>query len=218
MRLVSLLLLLTAFESTAQSVRPIDSRGKWLQSFYLSLAVEQRWLAGTHINWATGVADKPGATSGTATHCSAFAAAACAQLGVYLLRPPAHSQILLASAQYEWLATPAASAANWQPIRGASLYEAAQDRANQGFVVLAICRNPVDRKPGHIALVIPAEVSTVDLAAAGPLIMMAGTHNYNSIPLKRGFKSHLTGWPEQVISFYYNTRRCVSSGTGVAQD
>lgn len=206
-RIIFLFLFITAFESKAQSVIPIDRYGKGLQSYYRSMDVEHHWLAGTHINWETGVADKPDATSGIATHCSAFAAAACENLGVYLLRPPEHPQVLLANAQYNWLASPAALAANWQPVSGDNSYEAAQTRANNGFIVIAICKNPISNKPGHVALVIPAEVSSVDLAAAGPLVIMAGTHNYTSIPLNRGFKSHITEWPEHAITFYFNTKR-----------
>lgn len=200
-------LLFNAWVTNAQSVLPIDKYGKELQSFYLSLDVENLWLAGSHINWETGVADNPNATNGIATHCSAFAAAACKKLDIYLLRPPEHKQVLLANAQYNWLSTKAAADAGWQLVVGNNLYEAVQTLANKGFVVLAICKNPISNKPGHVALVTPTEISTTNLVDAGPIVIMAGTHNHNSVALNAGFKSHITEWPEHVITFYYNTKR-----------
>ena len=34
------------------------------------------------------------ATTGIATHCSAFVASVCERLGIYVLRPPEHSQVM----------------------------------------------------------------------------------------------------------------------------
>jgi len=70
-----------------------------------ALNVEQHWPAGQHVHWQSGVPDgKPETGIGKHTHCSAFVAAAAKQLGIYILRPPEHAQILLANAQFEWLA------------------------------------------------------------------------------------------------------------------
>ena len=85
-----------------------DSKGQQLQQFYLSMDVENRWIAGSHVNWETGEYDKPDATSGNHTHCSAFVSACCKKMGIYILRPPDHGQKLLANAQYEWLSSPEA--------------------------------------------------------------------------------------------------------------
>jgi hypothetical protein len=74
----------------------IDEKGSSLKHFYHSLHVEDLWIAGHHINWETGQADNPNAEHGIHTHCSAFAAAACKRLHIYILRPPEHGQLLLA--------------------------------------------------------------------------------------------------------------------------
>jgi hypothetical protein len=63
------------------------------------MKVESLWLAREHVNWETGEPDKGQdyAGPGRSTHCSAFAAAVGERLGVYMLRPPEHGQILLAN-------------------------------------------------------------------------------------------------------------------------
>jgi hypothetical protein len=198
--------------TTAQSVIPLEERGSALRSFYLSLDVENLWQAGQHIDWETGVADKPEATSGIHTHCSAFVAAACKRLGIYILRPPEHKQVLLSNGQYDWLTGKSAADAGWKQVLSGDVYENAEMMANRGMVVIAICKNPDEKKPGHVALVMPADISRRKLAETGPVLIMAGTHNHNSVSLKTGFKSHLTEWPEHAISFYYNTNLPSFSG------
>src|SRR5579871_1755051 len=94
----------------------VTPKGDSLRTFYLSLDVEHLWIAGNHVKWETGVADRPDATSGNHTHCSAFIAAACKKLGLYVLRPPEHKQELLANAQYDWLSGPEAIADGWVPV------------------------------------------------------------------------------------------------------
>ena len=187
-------------------VIPLSEGGQRLQQFYLSLDVEHLWIAGQHINWETGVADNPDATSGIHTHCSAFVAAACKRLNIYILRPPEHKQILLANAQYDWLTTKEAADAGWKPIMGNNIYEAAQSLANRGTVVMAICKNEDEKKPGHAALIMPDQIALEKIAESGPVLIMASTHNFNKISLRNGFKSHVTMWPEHVISFYYNAK------------
>ncbi len=193
----------TAFH--AQPLMSVNPKGEALRGFYLSLNVENLWIAGNHVNWQTGEADKPDATSGNHTHCSAFAAAACKRLNIYILRPPEHRQTLLANAQYDWLSGSEASSDGWKLITGNNVYETAQKTANNGYVVVGICKNPDETKPGHTALVMPDERSGRKLADDGPLLIMAGTHNHNKISLKAGFKSHLNSWPEQTVRFYYNS-------------
>ncbi|MDE3184687.1 MAG: hypothetical protein KGM16_14810 [Bacteroidota bacterium] len=53
----------------------VNANGNQLRTFYFGLHVENLWIAGSHINWETGVAYKPDATSGNPTHYSAFVAA-----------------------------------------------------------------------------------------------------------------------------------------------
>src|SRR5262249_49999314 len=82
----------------------ITPEGKKLAAAYDAMNVENLWLPKRYVNWKTGEALDKEVTDGKAhTHCSAFAAAACMRLDVYLLRPPEHSTVLLANAQYDWL-------------------------------------------------------------------------------------------------------------------
>lgn len=206
----NIFLLLTALIAapalSAQRDIKLTDQGEALKAFYISLNVENLWIAGSHVNWQTGEADKPDATSGNHTHCSAFVAAACKRLNMYVLRPPDHKQILLANAQYDWLEEPDATAAGWKPVTGNNVFEMAQTLANTGNVVIAICKNPDEKKPGHAALVMPAETNRRTLNDDGPFVIMAGTHNHNKLSLKAGFKSHLIDWPASNIKFYYNTK------------
>lgn len=55
-----------ALSLKGQQELPIDSAGRALKEFYFSLNVGSLWIAGTHINWETGGADRPDATKGKA--------------------------------------------------------------------------------------------------------------------------------------------------------
>lgn len=104
------------------------------------MGVETKWIAGAHIDWETGVPDgRPETASGRHTHCSAFVAAAAERLGVYILRPPEHGQVLLANAQNEWLADEGARQ-GWRSVEGSV---AAQDLANRGMLVVASYRSQI---------------------------------------------------------------------------
>ena len=112
--------------------------------------VEHHWLPGVAVNWKTGEpTGKPATGSGKHTHCSAFAAEACRRLGIYLLRPPEHSQELLANAQYDWLSG-AGKAEGWSQVNDP--YEAQHD-ANQGYMVVAVYKEHDPKRPGHIAII-----------------------------------------------------------------
>jgi 2C-methyl-D-erythritol 2,4-cyclodiphosphate synthase len=188
----------------------INEQGKQLKKFLLGMDVENHWIAGSHIDWETGIADHPDAKAGNHTHCSAFVAAACKQSGIYILRPPEHGQLLLANAQYDWLQTEAARNEGWRSITGVNrlwVYGEAQKAANHGNIVVAIIKNQDDSKPGHAALIVPRDTDTASLSANGPSLIMAGTHNFNNISLKNGFKSHLISWPEDQIAFYVHPIR-----------
>ena len=82
--------------------------------------VESHWLAHEHVNWETGDPDKGADYEGPGnhTHCSAFAAAAAKKLGIYLLRPPEHGQVLLANAQSGWLESAAGRKSGWRQRSG----------------------------------------------------------------------------------------------------
>jgi hypothetical protein len=165
-----------------------------------SYQVESHWPAGVHVDWRTGMPDgKPEKTEGKHTHCSAFVASAAEQLGIYILRPPEHSQVLLANAQYDWLASKEAVKKGWRRLNGP---DEAQDAANHGELVVASYHNLHDDKPGHIAIIRPADKSHKEIALEGPQVTQAGGHNYSSAPLKQGFAGHPSAWKNNEILYY----------------
>lgn len=190
----------------AQNKLEITPAGERLKSFYLSMDVENLWIAGHHVDWETGNPDMPNSKHGNKTHCSAFIASVCKKLGIYILRPPEHGQLLLANAQYDWLDSDDAKKIGWRKLNAnVEMYAQAQQLANTGKVVVAIYKNTDITEPGHAALVMPAERSLKLIENEGPEIIMAGTHNHNFISLKNGFHSHITEWPEHAIAFFvYN--------------
>ena len=70
-----------------------------------------------------------------------------------MLRPPQHSQELLANAQMRWLRDHGAEY-GWRMLP--SDVEA-QEAANRGELVLEAFENPDPHRPGHIAIVRPSE-------------------------------------------------------------
>src|SRR5436309_3327379 len=128
----------------------ISGRAKWLARQLDAMGVESKWIAGAHIDWRSGQPDgRPETSPGRHTHCSAFVAAAAEKLGVHILRPPEHSQVLLANAQFEWLAEEGA-AEGWRALPSA---EAAQAAANRGELVVAAYLSLRSIKAGHMAVV-----------------------------------------------------------------
>jgi hypothetical protein len=149
--------------------------------------VEERWPARQHVDWRTGIPDgKPERGTGVHTHCSDFVAAIAERLGIYILRPPEHSQVLLANAQYDWLGSVGAQA-GWHALSDGA---AAQAAANHGQFVVVVYRNHRDDKPGHIAIVRPILKSADALREDGPEITQAGGHNYNDSTVRIGFAGH----------------------------
>lgn len=164
-----------------------------------ALDVADRWLAGAHVDWETGLPDgKPVSSSGIHSHCSAFVAAAAERAGIYILRPPEHGQVLLANAQYDWLAGPGA-AQGWTPLP--DMY-AAQDAANAGQFVVACYKNHNDDKPGHIAIVRPSQKSRDQITAGGPDITQAGLRNYVTTTVSTGFADHRGAFAAGEILYY----------------
>ena len=179
---------------------PISAKGHRLEAVLDSMNVESLWLAHEHVNWETGQPDKGPDYDGPgrSTHCSAFAAAVGKKLGVYMLRPPDHGQILLANAQTEWFRTEKGRQAGWRAVSGA---QQAQTLANEGRLVVIVYESPDPHKPGHIAVVRPAARSKRLLDENGPSIIQAGTKNYSSTSTKVGFLHHPGAWPENVQFF-----------------
>jgi len=178
---------------------PIQPAAESVVAAIDALDVEAHWPAGVHVDWRTGIPDgKPERTDGRHTHCSAFVASAAMQLGIYILRPPEHGQILLANAQYDWLAE-AGAAQGWTPLAGDL---DAQNYANRGYLVVAVYKNHHDDKPGHIAIVRPSEKSAAAIRAEGPQITQAGGTNYRSTTVQRGFAGHPAAWERHEVRYY----------------
>lgn len=170
---------------------PVTPAGARLATFLDGSGVDRLWLPGAKVNWETGAVISIWEDGKPHTHCSAFVASAAKRLGVYVLRPPEHSPVLLANAQMGWLRTPAATAAGWRPLRDAV---EAQHRANAGELVLAAFENPDPDHPGHIAIVRPSGIDLGTLLMAGPFVTQAGGHNAISVPLAEGFANHRSAW------------------------
>lgn len=195
---LAVFLLVLAAAVQALSADP-DRPEQRLSAFLDSLQVERHWLAGTHVDWRTGEADRgPKSGAGQKSHCSAFVAAAGERLGIYILRPPEHGQVLLANAQSDWLSGPGRES-GWRPVRDA---REAQERATAGDLVVASYKSPNPHKAGHIAIVRPGHKSTALLQAEGPDIIQAGQVNYASTSLKNGFRQHRGAWRSGEIRFY----------------
>jgi hypothetical protein len=163
-----------------------------------AMDVEHHWIAGTHVNWKTGDPDR-----GTPdkSHCSVFVAAACDRMGVYILRPPDHGQVHLATAQQAWLSSEGA-AKGWKPVH--SPFDA-QRLANEGKIVVAVYASPDPKKAGHVAIVRPSDKSESRIRHEGPDVIQAGMENANSTSLKEGFRHHRGAWEstsEYGVLFY----------------
>jgi hypothetical protein len=177
----------------------VTAKGAWLASELDAMDVEAKWIAGAHIDWETGLPDgKPETHSGRHTHCSAFVAAAAKKLGVYILRPPEHGQILLANAQNEWLESEGAEY-GWRHVDDPVT---AQAIANRGTLVVASYHNHRDGKPGHIAIVKPMSRTSGEIEADGPMTIQAGTTNSTAIPVRLGFAGHPHAWADSEIDYY----------------
>lgn len=176
-----------------------EARARALASFLDGLGVERKWLAGRHVDWKTGEPDGgPVSSKGRHTHCSAFVASAAERLGIYILRPPEHGQVLLANAQNEWLPE-AGAAAGWRPLQDRA---EAQRWANRGWLVVASYHNHDDDKPGHIVIVRPGQTSADVMASDGPQVIQAGTVNSRSMSLRSAFAGHPAAWRDDEIEFF----------------
>lgn len=201
-----LLFFISILYSAQDSVR-ITQCGEQLKSFYLGMDVLHKWQSGRHINWQTGEPDDPGAVSGIKTHCSAFVAAACERRGIYILRPPEHKQELLANAQFKWLTSDQAKDFGWHPIIKNILFEA-QKMADEGYLVVACAQNPDRHKPGHIALVMPAHLSSQQIQQNGPLLIQSSTQNSVDAWFRDAFRHHIADWNAATdhVVFFYNAK------------
>ena len=208
--LISALLLTLSFSAHAAETETccgaISVRGVQLAEQLQNSGVERLWLAGKHVDWESGEPDQ--GEKPAKSHCSAFAAAFAKKRDVYLLRPPQHSQVLLASAQVVWLQSDAARTVGWRAVADA---RAAQTLANQGQLVVAGFQSPAPHKPGHIAIVRPAELSEQDLQQNGPRLTQAGQKNYLSVNARIAFRYHAGAWPDGIRYFAFEDTIAPSS-------
>jgi hypothetical protein len=177
----------------------VTPQGQWLARQLDSMGVETKWTAGAHVDWQTGLPDGEAENyPGRHTHCSAFVASAAESFGIYILRPPEHSQELLANAQNEWLAVEG-RAEGWRRLEGPA---EAQNAANRGLLVVASYHNHQSDKSGHIAIVRPSDKSVEKIDAEGPDVIEAATVNKTSISVKAGFAGHVYAWGNDEIDYY----------------
>ncbi len=177
----------------------ITPSGKALENMLDSTRVEELWLAGHHVNWKTGLPDgRPYSKPGAHTHCSAFVAAVAYRLGIYILRPPEHSQVHLANAQVDWLKAEGNSQ-GWREVESG---QEAQKLANEGFLVIAAYKTRNPEISGHIVVVRPDTKGKETLKEEGPQVIQASTDNFPSTNLRKGFKHHPGAFERGRIVFF----------------
>lgn len=198
--------------------------GSRLAEFLDLLQVDRLWIKGHHIVWMTGQQNaEPGVGRDRYTHCSAFAAAAAMRLGIYVLRPPFHDEMLLASAQDHWLRGyvryqgETAVAAGWTRIGRSGephVIAKAQSLANQGKLVLAsFAQRPLRDDPagepvpapGHIGMLRPSPEAAVSVDPPDLLICAAGHINGAAVPIAVSFQEHVGAWPDNIDFYSHDT-------------
>ena len=173
----------------------ITPEGKKLIEKLDGMDVEHLWEPGRSVAWKTGkLLKEQGEYRKSNTHCSAFVAATCLKMDIYILRPPEHETKNLANAQVDWLASKG-SESGWKPVKNAN---EAQHLANRGQVVVAAFKETHADRHGHIAIVRPSDKSNDAIQLEGPQITQAGSTNANNTSLKEGFKHHPGAFPNGV--------------------
>ena len=204
-RLASVIAAISIFVSAAHG-EEITQQGKTLEQILDAMDVEHLWEPGRSVAWKTGkLLEKQGEFRKSNTHCSAFVAATCLKLDVYILRPPEHETKNLANAQAEWLPGKGRES-GWKPVKGDI---EAQQMANRGHLVLAAYQEPHAEKNGHIAIVRPSSKSADTIKLEGPQIVQAGATNYNSTSVKEGFKHHAGAFPNGIRYFVHEKKIAV---------
>ncbi len=189
-----------AVDPKADCCGAISPEGARLAAFIDKLDVEHFWLSKAHVDWKTGKPDHPGEVTNS-THCSAFAAAAGYYLNVYMLRPPEHPTLYLATAQVLWFGTDAGRKAGWRAVTS---QQEAQRLANNGSLVVIGFASPDEEVHGHIVVVRPAVKTNAELAVQGPQVAQAATHNRNTDWASRSFIAHPGAWPNKVTYFAHD--------------
>lgn len=200
--ITSMAIILTAVGGIA-GADEITAEGKKMAESLDSMNVEQLWEPGRSVAWKTGkLLEKQGEFRKSNTHCSAFVAATCLKMDVYILRPPEHETKGLANAQAEWLASKKGHESGWKHVKNEM---EAQHLANHGQLVVAAFKETNADRNGHIAIVRPSDKSAERIKQEGPQIIQAGATNHNSTSAKEGFKHHAGAFPDG-IKYYVHSK------------
>jgi len=193
---------------------PISPEGVQLSQLIDSMDVEHLWLADAFVDWRTG--KKLHEENSKSTHCSAFAAAVGYHLNVYMLRPPEHPTLFLASAQVHWFSSKEAQREGWRPV---SSQMEAQRLANTGsLVIIGYATEGGDADAhGHIVVVRPAVKTNKQLANEGPQVAQAATHNRSSDAAANSFHAHPGAWPTKVEYYAHDVDWSAPRTTAGAQ-
>ena len=199
-----LLLLISSQLWASPCCGPINKKAQSLEKVFDQMNVEKLWLQGSHVDWETGLSDKPNGYRGadTHSHCSAFAAALTKKLGAHLLTPIEHPGVFLASAQTKWLLSDEGIKNGWKRILE---MQEAQKLANDGELVIAAFLSEKENKSGHIAIIRPSLKSIAELESDGPQIIQAGKKNYSSTSVRIGFINHKNAFPSKIFYFHHMT-------------
>ncbi|MGI4752915.1 MAG: hypothetical protein ACRYE8_04240 [Janthinobacterium lividum] len=111
----------------------------------------------------------------------------------------------MSNKQAEWLETEGVKN-GWSYIKTANRddgFVQAQKFANQGHFVVSVYKNANPKRSGHIAVVIPSSKDVEKIKLEGLDIAQAGTSNFSSGSLKKGFKNKRDAFKDNEIKFYY---------------
>lgn len=210
------LMIICLFSITTQAENISETAKKNLEVIN-SLNVEEKWQKGNVINCKTGETlleetEKYASSKlKRLTHCSCFAYAVSKALGLpnkSLLPHPENDQEFiptLSNKQAQWLETEGVRN-GWNYIKTENRddnFIQAQKFANQGHFVVSIYKNVNPKRAGHIAVVIPSSKDMEKIKLEGPDIAQAGTNNFSSGSLKKGFKNKKNAFKDNEIKFYY---------------
>jgi hypothetical protein len=198
-RIIPSIIFLSLLINTPIYSGPVEKYGKLLDTFLEQLHIEQYWVAGKKINWKTGVPVVPEVElPNDRSFCSAFVAAVCLRLGIYIPRPPQYSLEFLAMTQNIWLKKHGYEEGWFYVESGMD----AQELANMGFLVVASYRQEPPGKRGHIAIVRPSTKSSQLIAQEGPDIIQAGKINYSLTSISIGFQSFNHAFKNNQICYF----------------
>ena len=166
---------------------PISAKAKWIEAQLDQMDVKDKWIAGTHIDWRTGVPDGQPESADRPPHPLQRLRRRRRGKIRRLPAAPAGAPAILAGERPERMAAHRGRGEGWQSLPDGA---AAQNAANRGLLVVASYHNRNDDKPGHIAIVLPGMKNAALLASEGPDVMQAGTVNSARTSLRDGFSGH----------------------------